>query len=523
MQGAITEEEAIRIRGFALNGEGSSLSSSESEFRRKAWLALAPLCEETTLSKFVMCKEDCNGPAVYEDDINGSTSSAHNTLESSPLKQMEASDEKRLDNTLSKCEDEIVTAEGRATAKRRKVECDALKKWYDKHETNPYPSKEEKAELMMTTMLTKTQISKWFASERRKKKSRGGITAGAVQLSKEALEKLRKWYDNHESHPHPTKAEMAELVLTTNLTEYQINTWFKCALVASSKQRTKERLPTAAVSELKKWYDNHESHPYPTKEEMAELVLTTKLTEYQINTWFKCALVASSKQRTKERRLLTAAVSEPKKWYDKHESHPYPTVEELRHMALTTKVTENQINDWLKSERQAVAVSKLRKWYDEHKAHPYPTKEEMAELALTTKLSEYQINTWFKCALVASSKQRTKEKLPIAAVSELKKWYNKHRLNPYPSKEEKAQMVLTTRLTETQIKDWFNRERMKRRKVKLSREAAEILRKWYVEHEAHPFLRKEDLRQLASTTKLTDEQISNWFIVERARKKELQK
>eukprot|EP00956_Cyclotella_meneghiniana_P011684 scaffold16436_cov47-Cyclotella_meneghiniana.AAC.4 len=230
MQGAITEEEAIRIRGFALNGEGSSLSSSESEFRRKAWLALAPLCEETTLSKYVMCKEDCNGPVVCEDDINGSTSSAHNTLESSPLKQMEASDETWSGNTLSKCEDEIVTAESQGKAKRRKVECDALKKWYDKHESNPYPSKEEKAELMMTTMLTKTQISKWFASERQKKKARGGVTDGAVQLSKEAIEKLRKWYDNHESHPHPTKAEMAELVFTTKLTEYQINTWFKCAL-----------------------------------------------------------------------------------------------------------------------------------------------------------------------------------------------------------------------------------------------------------------------------------------------------
>eukprot|EP00956_Cyclotella_meneghiniana_P021433 scaffold39081_cov55-Cyclotella_meneghiniana.AAC.2 len=126
MQGVITEEEAIRIRGFALNGEGSSLSSNEAEFRRKAWLALAPLCKETTLSKYVMCKEDCNGPVVCEDDINGSTSSAPNTLESSPLKHKEASDETWSGNTLSKCEDEIVTAESQGKAKRRKVECDAL-------------------------------------------------------------------------------------------------------------------------------------------------------------------------------------------------------------------------------------------------------------------------------------------------------------------------------------------------------------------------------------------------------------
>ena len=65
MQRAITEEEAIRIVGFSLNGNGSSLLSREAEFRRKVWLTLAPLQEETTLSKDVH-EEDCNGPAVCE-------------------------------------------------------------------------------------------------------------------------------------------------------------------------------------------------------------------------------------------------------------------------------------------------------------------------------------------------------------------------------------------------------------------------------------------------------------------------
>jgi len=314
--------------------------------------------------------------------------------------------------------------------------------------------------------------------------------------------------------------------LTTKLTDNQINDWLK-----SERQ-------TVAVSELKKWYDEHKAHPYPTKEEYEELLMTTRLTKKQINVWFLqerkrrektagCKLNAWNIQRTNE-SLSAAAASELKKWYDNHESHPYPTKEELRQLALTTKLTDNQINDWLKSERQTVAVSELKKWYDEHKAHPYPTKEEYEELLMTTRLTKKQINVWFlqerkRRKETAGCKLNPWDKLPIAAVSELKKWYNKHRLNPYLSKEEKAQMVLTTRLTETQIKHWFNRERLKRREIKLSRESVEILRKWYVEHEAHPFLRKEDLRQLASTTKLTDEQIINWFIVERARKKELQK
>jgi len=368
MQGAITEEEAIRIRGFALNGEGSSLSSSESEFRRKAWLALAPLCEETTLSKYVMCKEDCNGPAVYEDDINGSTSSAHNTLESSPLKQMEASDETWSGNTLSKCEDEIVTAESQGKAKRRKVECDALKKWYDKHESNPYPSKEEKAELMMTTRLTEMQINNWFATERlKKKKARGDTTAGAVKLSKEAVEKLKKWYDEHEAHPHPTKEERAELALTTELTENQINTWFKCerrrriktaGCIFEMKIKTWERFPTAAVSILKKWYDEHESNPYPSKEEKAELMMTTRLTEKRIKKWLaterlKKKKAAGDEIKTRE-RLPIEAVSKLKKWYDdKYEAHPYPSNEEKAEVAMTTGLTKKQVDLWLMRERRA--------------------------------------------------------------------------------------------------------------------------------------------------------------------------
>eukprot|EP00956_Cyclotella_meneghiniana_P038979 scaffold163675_cov23-Cyclotella_meneghiniana.AAC.1 len=193
MQGAITEEEAIRIREFALNCEGSSLASGEAEFRRKAWLALAPLCEETS-SKDVMCKKDCNASAVCEDAINGIIKSC---LESSPLKHKEASDGTQSDDTLSKCGDESITAEGLRAVKRRKMECDALKKWYKEHESNPYPSNEEKAELMMTTRLTEKQINKWFASERlKKKKTDGDKIKTRERLPIEAVSKLKKWYDN---------------------------------------------------------------------------------------------------------------------------------------------------------------------------------------------------------------------------------------------------------------------------------------------------------------------------------------
>eukprot|EP00956_Cyclotella_meneghiniana_P024179 scaffold48224_cov45-Cyclotella_meneghiniana.AAC.3 len=367
MQGAITEEEANRICGLALNCDGSSLSSGEAEFRRKVWLALAPLCEETTSSKDVHNK-DCNVSAVCKDEINGITSSAPNTLESSHLKHKEASDGTQSDDTLSKYGDESVTAEGQVTAKRRKVECDVLKRWYDEHESNPYPTKEEKADLMMTTRLTEMQINNWFASERlKKKKTRGDTTAGAVKLSKEAVEKLKKWYDEHEAHAHPTKKERAELALTTELTENQINTWFKCerrrriktaGCIFEMKIKTWERFTTAAVSILKKWYDEHESNPYPTKEETAELMMTTRLTEKRIKKWLaterlKKKKAAGDEIKTRE-RLPIEAVSKLKKWYDDtYEAHPYPSNEEKAKVVMTTGLTKKQVDLWLMRERRA--------------------------------------------------------------------------------------------------------------------------------------------------------------------------
>ena len=46
------------------------------------------------------------------------------------------------------------------------------------------------------------------------------------------------------------------------------------------------RQPKEAVSILTKWYEEHESHPYPSKEERAEFARTTRLTEDQIKNWF---------------------------------------------------------------------------------------------------------------------------------------------------------------------------------------------------------------------------------------------
>ena len=51
------------------------------------------------------------------------------------------------------------------------------------------------------------------------KKVAGETTAPVERLSKEAVETLKKWYEEHESNPYPSKEEKAELALTTKLTK----------------------------------------------------------------------------------------------------------------------------------------------------------------------------------------------------------------------------------------------------------------------------------------------------------------
>ncbi|KAH9498787.1 hypothetical protein Btru_005141 [Bulinus truncatus] len=46
-----------------------------------------------------------------------------------------------------------------------------LKQWLVKHRENPYPSKQEKIELVKTSRMSMTQVSNWFANARRRLKN----------------------------------------------------------------------------------------------------------------------------------------------------------------------------------------------------------------------------------------------------------------------------------------------------------------------------------------------------------------
>ncbi|KDN65151.1 hypothetical protein CSUB01_09464 [Colletotrichum sublineola] len=58
------------------------------------------------------------------------------------------------------------------------------------------------------------------------------------------------------------------------------------ALVADTPFKFGSRFTSAAVKILKAWFDNHESHPYPTPEEVRKLEKQTGLSKQQLTNWF---------------------------------------------------------------------------------------------------------------------------------------------------------------------------------------------------------------------------------------------
>lgn len=56
--------------------------------------------------------------------------------------------------------------------------------------------------------------------------------------------------------------------------------------------------------------------------------------------------------------------------------------------------------------------------------------------------------------LVGISKKR-RANLPKESVAHMKAWLFSHRNHPYPSEEEKAELIIVTGLTKIQLNDWF--------------------------------------------------------------------
>eukprot|EP00956_Cyclotella_meneghiniana_P029386 scaffold70922_cov33-Cyclotella_meneghiniana.AAC.1 len=86
-----------------------------------------------------------------------------------------------------------------------KSSTECLLKWYADHETNPYPSNEEKQELATASGLSVERVIQWFTNKRTEMRRK---TFRKIKKASTVSHHLEEWFSEHEStHIQPWNKE----------------------------------------------------------------------------------------------------------------------------------------------------------------------------------------------------------------------------------------------------------------------------------------------------------------------------
>jgi hypothetical protein len=135
--------------------------------------------------------------------------------------------------------------------------------------------------MVTVTGLAKQKITRWFKAERK----RAGVAQSNDRLPQSAVNVLRQWYGDHADKPYPSPEEIAEMVTDTSLSKQQITRLFKAERKRAGVARSSDRLPQWAVNVVKHWYGDHTDEPYLSLEEIDNMMEGTGLTEQQVAGW----------------------------------------------------------------------------------------------------------------------------------------------------------------------------------------------------------------------------------------------
>lgn len=132
-----------------------------------------------------------------------------------------------------------------------------------------------------------------------------------VKKLRVANQYLKQWLFDHIDNPYPTVDEKKELMKATNLNRKRIDAWFKNArhryMCSASKvvNPNYSRYPSQVTKILVDWLVDYstESHRYPTKEEEERLLKQTKLTKVQLRRWFSNARKRGLLARIKRKQV----------------------------------------------------------------------------------------------------------------------------------------------------------------------------------------------------------------------------
>mmetsp|Transcript_9074 Transcript_9074/g.14763 ORF Transcript_9074/g.14763 Transcript_9074/m.14763 type:complete len:338 (+) Transcript_9074:2385-3398(+) len=112
-----------------------------------------------------------------------------------------------------------------------KVASEVLKQWLLSRKSNPYPTPEEKQELMQVTGLNRAQLDHWFTNARQRyvrPKNRRGPNPNYSRYPQNITDMLTAWLTDPKNvnYPYPNPQDQANLMEKTGLTKRQLQNWF---------------------------------------------------------------------------------------------------------------------------------------------------------------------------------------------------------------------------------------------------------------------------------------------------------
>eukprot|EP00970_Alexandrium_tamarense_P019398 scaffold13993_cov428-Alexandrium_tamarense.AAC.5 len=401
-----------------------------------------------------------------EDDRFGSTLGKPEEL----LLQLKKSTAQTTNNHHHRTADEQSTYEQKRFSKPT---IDYLKQWFYEHRNNPFPTPDEKDEIIAATGLSERQVKDWMAgARRRQKKNPVDVVANP------ALEKKQK------------REDIIEKVSTSTST-----TKAAATTDANTKQTRAKRigLPVETKDYLWKWLRAHRANPYPNASEWEKIMSDNKID-------------ASDKRRSLENWIVRARkkLREEKERVGANEKNRGATA------SSTTAAAEDEPADNVdaatnteESAKKQVGFSKetkeyLWKWLKEHSSNPFPHKDERAKIMMECGLSPdndlRRLESWFTRARkkmgtlpvaasvdsvggggggvsVRASDSISRGKSSIEVDIYLNEWCAKNAQTWHPSVEIRNKISADFGIAKTRVDSWFYR-----RRIKLGKEMSEKMK-----------------------------------------------
>ncbi|XP_061186323.1 uncharacterized protein LOC133194371 [Saccostrea echinata] len=165
----------------------------------------------------------------------------------------------------------------------------------------------------------------------------------------------------------------------------------------NSKRTRTDSTGLDSTQVLTSWYQSHIQYPYPTDEEVQELVKMSGLTHKQVKKWmankrvrcFNTLSITGNQHpikfkniKKKETPAFQPMPSESRdilnQWYTANQSHPYPTEAQREELAAKTGLTVQQVKRWLSNKRSR--ANNTRRQIPNYFINKFPEYSQQVEL-----------------------------------------------------------------------------------------------------------------------------------------------